>query len=44
MVEALPDQTLAELQERLAKAGITTSVTSLDRFLRFLGLTYKKTS
>jgi len=42
MVEAWPEQTLAELQARLAKAGITTSVTSLDRFLRFIGLSYKK--
>jgi transposase len=37
-----PDLTLLELQARLAKAGVMVAASSVFRFLRHLGLTYKK--
>ena len=37
-----PDLTLLELQARLAKAGVKVAASSVFRFLRHLGLTYKK--
>jgi transposase len=37
-----PDITLAELQDRLAKADVAVSQTSIFRFLRHLGFTFKK--
>jgi transposase len=42
LVTAEPDLTLAALCERLAAAGIKVSTSALDRFLRAVGLTYKK--
>ena len=39
---ARPDITLAELQARLAKEKVATSQTSIFRFLRHLGFTFKK--
>ncbi len=42
LVDAEADQTLLELQERLAVVGIKASKSALDRFLKALGLTYKK--
>jgi transposase len=41
-VGAQPDITLAELQDRLAKADVAVSQTSIFRFLRHLGFTFKK--
>lgn len=43
LVEAEPDQTLAELQAKLADDKIMVSVSGLDRYLKAEGLTYKKT-
>ena len=37
-----PDLTLLELQGRLAEAGVKVAASSVFRFLRHLGLTYKK--
>jgi transposase len=37
-----PDLTLLELQARLAEAGVKVAASSVFRFLRHLGLTYKK--
>jgi len=37
-----PDLTLLELQARLAENGMTVAASSVFRFLRHLGLTYKK--
>jgi transposase len=37
-----PDLTLLELQTRLAEAGVKVAASSVFRFLRHLGLTYKK--
>lgn len=42
LVAAEPDQTLAELQAKLAKDKILVSVSGLDRYLKAAGLTYKK--
>ena len=42
LVAALPDATLMELKARLAKAGISASKSAIDRFLKHLGLGYKK--
>jgi transposase len=39
---ARPDITLAELQDRLAKEKVAVSQTSIFRFLRHLGFTFKK--
>jgi len=39
---AQPDITLAELQARLAKGKVAISQTSIFRFLRHLGFTFKK--
>ena len=39
-----PDMTLLELQARLAEAGVKVAASSVFRFLRHLGLTYKKSS
>ena len=36
-----PDLTLLELQARLAEAGVKVAASSVFRFLRHLGLTYK---
>lgn len=41
-VVARPDITLAELQARLAKEEVVVSQTSIFRFLRHLGFTFKK--
>lgn len=41
-IEAEPDQTLAELKEKLAAEKIVVGTSSIDRFLRASGLTYKK--
>ena len=37
-----PDLTLLELQARLAKTGVKVAASSVFRFLRHLGLTFKK--
>jgi transposase len=37
-----PDLTLLELQARLASTGVKVAASSVFRFLRHLGLTYKK--
>ena len=37
-----PDLTLLEIQARLAKAGVKVAAASVFRFLRHLGLTFKK--
>lgn len=37
-----PDLTLLELQARLADTGVMVAASSVFRFLRHLGLTYKK--
>lgn len=37
-----PDLTLLELRARLADAGVMVAASSVFRFLRHLGLTYKK--
>jgi len=37
-----PDLTLLEIQAWLAKAGVVVAASSVFRFLRHLGLTYKK--
>jgi hypothetical protein len=37
-----PDLTLLELQARLAKIGVKVAVSLVFRFLRHLGLTFKK--
>jgi putative transposase len=42
LVAAEPDQTLAELQAKLAQGNIIVSVSALDRYLKAAGLTYKK--
>jgi transposase len=42
LVTAEPDQTLLELRDQLAVAGVKASKSALDRFLKALGLTYKK--
>ena len=43
LVGAKPDATLAELRDALAaEAGVRTSTSSVDRWLRKLGLTFKK--
>jgi putative transposase len=42
LVKAAPDQTLAELQDRLDEAGIEVSKSALDRFLKASKITYKK--
>jgi transposase len=39
-----PDLTLLELQARLAMTGVTVAASSVFRFLRHLGLTYKKSA
>lgn len=41
-VDAQPDITLAELQARLAKENLAVSQTSIFRFLRHLGFSFKK--
>jgi transposase len=41
-VTAAPDITLSELQTRLAKEKVVVSQTSIFRFLRHLGFTFKK--
>lgn len=41
-VAAQPDLTLAELQTRLAQDDVVVSQTAIFRFLRHLGLTFKK--
>jgi len=41
-VDAQPDITLAELQARLAKERLAVSQTSIFRFLRHLGFSFKK--
>ena len=41
LVQAKPDITLTELQERLKVKKITVSPTSIHRFLKHLGLSYK---
>jgi transposase len=41
-IAARPDLTLLEIQARLAKAKVTVAASSVFRFLRHLGLTYKK--
>jgi transposase len=41
-VGAQPDITLSELQARLAKQKVAISQTSIFRFLRHLGFTFKK--
>lgn len=42
LVEAEPDRTLKELCDELASRGIRVSKSALDRFLKAVGLTYKK--
>ena len=42
LVQAKPDITLAELQERLKARKIIVSPTSIHRFLNHLNLSYKK--
>ena len=42
LLAAEPDLTIAELRDRLAAAGITTSRSALGRFLLAAGLTRKK--
>jgi transposase len=37
-----PDMSIAELQKRLAVAGVRVGQSSIIRFLRQLGYTYKK--
>jgi transposase len=44
LVNAAPAQTLRELCSQLAVEGIEVSKSALDRFLKTLGLTYKKNS
>ena len=44
LVEAEPDQTLAELQDQLAGVKIKGSPSALDRWLRASGLTHKKSA
>jgi len=41
-LDAQPDITLAELQARLAEGQVAVSQTSIFRFLRHLGFTFKK--
>ena len=41
-IAAEPDQTLAELKEKLAAEKIIVGVSSIDRFLKASGLAYKK--
>lgn len=41
-IAAQPDLTLLELQARLAKVGVQVGASSIFRFLRHLGLTFKK--
>lgn len=41
-VKTKPDTTLAELQGQLKAHKITVSTTSINRFLKHLGLSYKK--
>ena len=41
-LDAVPDITLPELKERLARQGATTSVTALWRYFRRHGITRKK--
>jgi transposase len=43
-VDAQPDITLAELQVRMAKEKLAVSQTSIFRFLRHLGFSFKKKS
>ena len=42
LVAEQPDITLAELQAKLAKEKVTISQSSIFRFLRHVGLTFKK--
>lgn len=42
LVEACPDITLAQMKDKLAKAGIKVSKSAIDRFLNHLDLSYKK--
>lgn len=42
LVQDEPDQTLAELCDKLGVRGIKVSKSALDRFLKASGLTYKK--
>jgi len=42
LIAAEPDQTLTEMQTKLAAIDIKVSVSALDRFLRAMQLTYKK--
>ena len=44
LVEAEPDQTLAELKSKLESKKIKVSASAIDRFLKASGLTYKKNS
>lgn len=39
-----PDLTLLEIRARLTENGVTVAASSVFRFLRHLGLTYKKSS
>ena len=41
-IEARPDMTLAEVQDHLAKRKVAVSQTSIFRYLRHLGFTFKK--
>ena len=42
LIEAAPDVTLAELRSRLADNGVGTSISSLWRFFKRRGITFKK--
>jgi transposase len=44
LIDAEPDQTIAELHARLEAERIKVSASAVDRFLRASGLTYKKNS
>ena len=44
ILDEKPDITLMEIKDRLAKAGIKISKSSIDRFLNHLDLSYKKNS
>ncbi|CAK0750047.1 hypothetical protein CCP3SC1AL1_1730006 [Gammaproteobacteria bacterium] len=41
LIAAKPDQTLTEMQTKLAVIDIKVSVSAVDRFLRAMQLTYK---
>lgn len=42
LIEAIPDLTLEELREALAQKGIHVGRSSIDRFLKARGLSFKK--